>query len=80
MISSTDDMVRVLAAGGGLVIDATYKSTDELVRIAAAAGHSGAALHIHNLHYKSIDDLVRIGAASKGKAILHMEQGSKGSL
>ncbi|MFH2134185.1 MAG: hypothetical protein ABII81_03280 [Pseudomonadota bacterium] len=69
-LKTTDDLVRIAAAGGGFVLDASLKSTDDLVRIAAAASNKGARVTFSGLKLKSTDDLVRIGAAGKGCVVL----------
>ena len=69
-LKSINDLVRIAAAGGGFVLDASLKSTDDLVRIAAAASNNGARVTFTGLKLKSTDDLVRIGAAGKGCVVL----------
>jgi len=36
MAKTTDQLVRIASAGGGMILDATGKTTDQLVRIASA--------------------------------------------
>lgn len=69
-LKSTDELVRIAAAGGGFVLAASLKSTDDLVRIAAAASHKGARVTFTGLKLKSTDELVRIGAAGQGCVVL----------
>ena len=65
-VRSTNDLVRIVAAGGGLVMDAAVRSTNDLVRIAAAGSSKGAPLVFRDMAVRSTDDLVRIAAAGKG--------------
>lgn len=67
---STDDLIRIAAAGGGFTLAATHRSTDDLIRIAAAAGSKGSRITFTGLTHRSTDDLIRIGAASKGCVLL----------
>lgn len=67
---TTDDLVRIAAAGGGFILTASHKTTDDLVRIAAAAKMSGATVTLTGLDHKTTDDLVRIGAAGKGCVVV----------
>ncbi|NHZ85594.1 MAG: hypothetical protein GWP19_06910 [Planctomycetia bacterium] len=67
---TTDDLVRIAAAGGGFTLTATHKTTDDLVRIAAAASGKGSRITFAGLTHKTTDDLVRISAAGKGCIIL----------
>lgn len=67
---TTDELVRIVMAGGGLTIDGSYKSTDELVRLALATNAKGTKLTIINLTYKTTDELVRIAMAGQGNVTL----------
>lgn len=69
-LRSTNDLVRIAAAGGGFILDASLRSTDDLVRIAAAASMHGARVTFSGLKLRSTDDLVRISAAGKGAVVL----------
>lgn len=62
---STNDLIRIAAAGGRLDLRNAQKSTDDLIRIAAAASSHGAKVWISGAT-KSADDLIRIGAAGRG--------------
>lgn len=67
---TTDDLVRIAAAGGGFTLTATHRTTDDLVRIAAAASGIGSRIIFSGLTHRTTDDLVRIAAASKGCVVL----------
>lgn len=67
---TTDDLVRIAAAGGGFTLTASNRTTNDLVRIAAAASGKGSRIAFTGLSTRTTDDLVRIGAASKGSVIL----------
>jgi DNA replication protein len=69
LMKSTDDLVRIAAAGGGLDLRNAGKSTNDLVRIAAAASGNGARIMING--NKSTDDLVRIAAAGGGCVVVY---------
>lgn len=64
-LRSTDDLVRIAVAGGGLVLGSTGKSTEDLVRIAVAASNRGARLTIA-AGTMSVDELVQIAVAGQG--------------
>jgi predicted RNA-binding protein YlxR (DUF448 family) len=70
MEKTTDQLVRIASAGGGMIIDVTGKNTDQLVRIASASSQSGVKLIITNVNSKTTDQLVRIASAGKGNVIL----------
>ena len=70
MSKTTDSLIRIAAAGGGMKIDAKTKSTDNLIRIAAAASGKSARIEIANADNKTTDDLIRISAAGKGCVFL----------
>ena len=67
---STDDLIRIAAAGGGFTLTATHRSTEDLIRIAAAASGKGARITFTGLTHRSTEDLIRISAASKGSVVL----------
>jgi hypothetical protein len=63
---TTDDIVRIAAAGGGMRLDCSKRTTEDIVRVAAAASMSNARLTLTGLGMRTTDDLVRIAAAGKG--------------
>ena len=67
-VKSTDDLVKIVSFGGGVVIDST-KSTDDLVKIASFAAGKGSRVVIKNAGRKSTDDLVKIASFGKGAVL-----------
>ena len=63
---TTDELVRIAVAGGGLRLDAAGRSTDDLVRIAVAGSTKGLRLVFAGLTGRSTDELVSIAVAGKG--------------
>jgi len=76
MSKSTDQLVRIAAAGGGIRLNASSKSTDQLVRIAAAMANTTysnkTTLALYGIDSKSTDQLVRIAAAGKGCVVFEL--------
>lgn len=68
MSKTTDQLVRIANAGGGMRIDGSAKTTDQLVRIANAASVRKAQMIIFNINSKTTAQLVRIAVAGKGCA------------
>jgi ABC-type branched-subunit amino acid transport system substrate-binding protein len=68
-MKTTDEIVKIVAAGGGLVVEAGRRTTDELIKIATAAKHSGATVVFRNMAVRKTDALMKIAAAGKGKVI-----------
>jgi len=68
-MKTTDELVKIVAAGGGLVFEPGRRTTDELTRIAAAAKHSGATVVLRNMAVRKTDALIKIASAGKGKVI-----------
>jgi DNA replication protein len=68
-IKTTDELAKIAAAGGGLVIEAGRRTTDELISIAAAAKRSGATVVFRNMAVRKTDALMKIAGAGKGKVI-----------
>jgi hypothetical protein len=71
MSKPTDDLVRIVNAGGGLDLRNMSKPTEDLVRIASAASGKRAAVTING--NKPTDDLVRIASAGKGCVTFYFE-------
>ena len=64
------DILRIVAAGGGVVLDGTMPTAD-LVRIVSQAG-SEAHIVIRNTAQKSTDDLVKIAESSRGRVTFEL--------
>jgi hypothetical protein len=63
---STEELIRIVNAGGGLVLDAATRSTEDLIRIAHAGSTKGVRLVLVGLATKSTEDLIRIANAGNG--------------
>lgn len=61
-----DQLVRIVANGGGLEVDAARMRVDDIVRIAANASSSRAQIEVINANRLTPDELVRVAANSKG--------------
>ena len=68
---TTDQLLEILSAGGGIIIDAS-KTTEQLVRLAAAAAHAGALMIVKNAGTKTTQQLVEIAASGKGRVIFDL--------
>ena len=55
MSKTTDSLVRIVSAGGGLIIDCKGKTTDSLVRIASASKQKGSKVIMTNLKGKTTE-------------------------
>jgi len=69
-LRSTDDLIRIAAAGAGFSLNASLRPTADLIRIAAAASLKGSRVTFTELSLRPTDDLIRIGAAGKGCVVL----------
>ncbi|WP_437550998.1 hypothetical protein WME97_08435 [Sorangium sp. So ce367] len=67
----TDQIVRVVAAGGGVIVDAD-KMSDQLVAIAGAAAQSGGVVIVKGASRKTTDQLMRIANAGQGRVIFDL--------
>jgi len=72
MDRSTDDLVKIVAAGGGLILDAEGKSTDELMKIVRAAGKGEALVTIRNMGEKTTEELISLAAAGDGMVVFEL--------
>ena len=66
---TTEQLVRIVSAGGGFRLDTSGRQPEELVRIAAVARTSKATVIFAGMGMRSIDDLMKIGSAGKGCVI-----------
>ena len=72
---TTDELVRIVSAGGGFRLNAGGMKTEDLVRIAScAAPHSkehnhGATIVLAGLSGRTTDELVRIASCGHGHVI-----------
>lgn len=67
-----EGIVRVVANGGGVIIDGSKFRTDGLVQIATNAAGKGSHVIIRNPNGFSLDDLVRIAANGRGAVIFDL--------
>jgi hypothetical protein len=63
---STEDLMRIAAAGGGFTINGGVRSIEDLMRIAHAGSSKRARITITNMNTKTAEDLMRIAAAGGG--------------
>lgn len=70
---TVDSIVRVVAAGGGVSVDAKSMTADSLVRIAAASKQHNGKIVIRNTKSMTVDSMVRIAAAGKGNVIFELD-------
>jgi hypothetical protein len=62
----TGDLVRLVAAGGGIDMDITGRAIDDLTNIATAAARAGARVILRGTRGRDVTDLIRIATAGKG--------------
>jgi hypothetical protein len=67
----TSEIVSIVSAGGGVIIDGD-KYTSQLVTIATAAAKSGARVIIKGSSQKYASQLVSIATAGKGRVIFDL--------
>lgn len=68
----TEQIVQIVAAGGGVIVDGAGKMTEQLVQIASAASRSGALVIVKNANKKMTEQLVQIASAGKGRVIFDL--------
>lgn len=65
-MKTTNQLIDIARAGGGIRIDASTKTTDQLVDIARAASNKMVHLTLANANAKTTDQLIQIARAGKG--------------
>ena len=73
MGKTAEQLIQIVAAGGGVIIDGS-QTINELVQIAAAASGSGATVIIKNADAQTTRRLTEISAAGRGNVILDLTQ------
>lgn len=63
MERSADDLVKIVEAGGGLVVDAEGLSKDDMINIAKASDKSEVTVIFKNVGSKSTEELVEVAEA-----------------
>jgi len=68
------DLMRIVATGGGLIIDLKKETllVGDLIRIAAVAASSGTTIIIRNPNFLLVSDLIRIASAGRGRIIFEL--------
>ena len=69
---SSDQILKIVTSGGGVIIDASGRMTDQLIRIAAAAAATGAVVIIKNTKNMMSDSMVKIATAGRGSVIFDL--------
>jgi hypothetical protein len=70
-MKTTDDLIRIATAGGGLDLRNAGKPTEDLILIAAAASKARANIMIKG--NKPTEDLMRIATAGKGCVTIYFD-------
>ncbi len=63
---TVDDLARIAANGGGLILDGSRYAVDDLARIASNAKALQALIVIRNTNRFGVDDMARIAANGGG--------------
>jgi len=72
-LRTTEDIIRIAAAGGGFTLRATLRPTNDLIRIAAAASSKGARITFTGLKLRPTNDIIQIASAGKGSVVFEEE-------
>lgn len=69
---STDDVVRIIAANGSVIVSAEGRMASDLVKMSATAARRETRLVMKDSASLTTDDLVHIAAAGKGHTIMEV--------
>lgn len=69
MSRTTDNIIRIVKAGGNMNVDGEKMTTDNMIRVAKAAVESGSTVTFMGLHQHTTDNLIRIVEAG-GKHVV----------
>lgn len=62
----TNELMSILAAGGGITLRGSVRTTQDLMSLAAAARTGGARLILTEMQTRSTQEVLSISAAGKG--------------
>lgn len=71
-MKTTSELIKIVAVGGGIIIDASKKTTSELIKIVAVSKNSGCKIVLRNASTKTTAELINIGTASNGNVIFEL--------
>lgn len=71
-MKTTESLIRIVTAGGGLILDCKGKSTESLTRIAEATKSKNSKITLINIGSKSTESLIKIVAAGNGNVVLDL--------
>ena len=69
---SVDDIIKVVASGGGVILSAEGRTVSDLVRISATAADGESTIVIKNAGTWLTSDLVHIAAAGRGHVMIEV--------
>lgn len=70
MSRTTDNIIRVVEAGGSMNVNAEHMTTDNMIRVAKAAVSAGVIVTFMGLHQHTTDNLIRIAKAGGKNVVL----------
>jgi hypothetical protein len=66
------ELIQLLAAGAGLIVEAQAKKTSDLIELASQAKTTGVTIIFMGMHNKSTSDLIRIASAGRAHVIFEV--------
>lgn len=70
MSRTTDNIIRIVKAGGNMNVNGENMTTDNMIRVAKAAVVSGSTVTFMGLHKHTADNLIRIVKAGGNHVIV----------
>lgn len=72
MSRTTDNVLRLLKAGGNISVDAKEMTTDNILRVVTVAVEMGKVVTFRNLENHTTDNILRIVKAGGDNVILEI--------
>ena len=69
MSRTTDNIIRIVKAGGNMNVNGENMTSDNMIRVAKAAVESGSTVTFIGLHKHTTDNLIRVVKAG-GKHVI----------
>jgi hypothetical protein len=67
---TADELDKIAAVGGGLVLDASARGVDDLMKLAVLSAGSGSTLFLKDCGGFETADLMKIAAAGAGHVVI----------
>ena len=73
-----EDILKIIKAGGGVILSARYQITENLIAFARASSSHKSTIILKDTDNLETDDLVNIARAGQGNVVFEIKVSEKG--